>query len=69
MKNATTSPAKAAKKLLARTASRLDAPSAGTYEVLRNGSVYRVTVPPSACHGCGGDGCRDCAFTGENLPA
>lgn len=68
MKNATAKTVKTARKLLASISEPLSAPPAGAYEVLHHGRVVHVTVPPSACHNCGGDGCRECAFTGENLP-
>lgn len=65
MKNATQN----ARKLLASIAAPVTPRVGASYEVTHRGSQVRVTVPPSACHGCGGDGCRACKFTGENLPA
>lgn len=34
------------------------------YTVVKGEKEVKVTIPPSAYHACGGDGCRVCKFSG-----
>jgi hypothetical protein len=35
------------------------------YSVTFDGRPVLVSIPPSACDGCGGNGCKHCKGTGE----
>lgn len=38
------------------------------FSVNRGNRTVLVSVPPSACKACGGDGCSGCGYTGDDAP-